>query len=62
MNPTCPKCGARMTGPTYHRDWIECRMSAHDRPQGEHLHYHCACGFDTTRHTRDTKPQTQETP
>lgn len=53
VNPTCPKCGAPMTGPTYHRNWAACRSRDDDTPTGEHLHYHCVCGYDTTRPTND---------
>jgi len=43
MNPDCPKCGARMIGPTY------------ERLHGERLRYACRCGWQETRPTRDAK-------
>lgn len=50
MNPECPKCGARMAGPAYHRGGnFDCSM------RGEHLHYRCSCGYETTRPPRDAK-------
>ena len=50
MNPKCPKCGKRMVGPAYHRGGnFDCAQ------RGEHLHYRCVCGYDTTRPTRDAK-------
>lgn len=62
MNPECPKCGARMTGPSYHKGWTECRARSFSSLR-EHLHYHCVCGYETTRPTRDAKiaPRTSET-
>lgn len=61
MNPQCPKCGARMIGPTFHRSWTECHHDAIKGSYGQHLHYRCVCGYDTTRPTRDAK-QSQEAP
>lgn len=52
VNPECPKCGKRMSGPSYHRNWTECSVREQSK-QGEHLHYRCVCGFDTTRPTED---------
>jgi len=44
-----------MVGPVFHKNWIDC--GSHDRGTHlrEHLHYHCVCGYDTTRPTRDAK-------
>ena len=59
MNPTCKKCGALMTGPRYHRSWVECLGDA-PSGTGEHLHYRCVCGWSMTRPTKDAKTVGQE--
>ncbi len=56
MNPECPKCGETMVGPSYHAAWSDCSTRDHDRPRDEHLHFHCRCGYDVTRPTRDSQP------
>jgi len=43
-----------MTGPNFHTNWIDCG-GQYDSRIGEHLHYRCVCGYDTTRPTRDVK-------
>lgn len=57
MNPDCSKCGARMVGPVYHAVWTECRWGDRAKPREAHLHYHCTCGYDTTRPTKDAERQ-----
>ena len=56
----CPKCGNSMIQPRYHRNEHECNYRDYRKSANEHLHYHCACGYDFIMPTHDTNYKRKE--
>lgn len=47
----CEKCGAPLNWAQWHDSVLECifrKGRSVKWKRGEHLHYYCECGFDTT--------------